>query len=162
MVQIVHSVENDSISQINSLLLPIEGDNLVLPMAAVAEVTAAQLPAGSQEGGEPWLYGWIDWRGGAIPVISFEAVTGGERPSPGPGACPIAVVNAIGDAVDRGFIGLRLKQYPRPVRIGPENFAEDDAADSDAGLIAIIDGATARVPDMALVERVCAGLAPVA
>lgn len=60
-------------------LIPVTGITLLLPNTAVAEVIPYETPAAPADL-PAWVLGTVNWRGKVIPVISFEAAIGRERP----------------------------------------------------------------------------------
>lgn len=145
---------------IDSLLVPLEDQLLLIPMTAIAEVIACE--GQQQETGEhsPWLYGYISWRNLTVPLISFEGVTGGERPELQL-ISKVAIVNAVGAAREIGFYAIRLRDYPRPVHVEESDLLELPAADgSQAGVLmtATVEEQAAKVPDLELLEQYCSRL----
>src|SRR5690625_6739340 len=65
-----------------SLLIPIEGELLLVPNVSVSEI----VPLGRVEqisDGPQWLLGNYQWRERPVPLLSFEAINGGARPAAG-------------------------------------------------------------------------------
>ena len=163
MKQTVSSIENKWIGRVNSLLLPTAVTGLLLPMTAVAEVLTCNALDFPADPSSPWLYGWITWREQSIPLISWESITGGEAPALKSNSGPVAVINAIGPAAHLGFIGLRLEHFPRPVHVEDKDLLDSTGTEAqEAGVLmrASLDGVPAVVPELSLIERCCAGLAP--
>ena len=103
-------------TQVNALLLPVAHAPLLVPMAAVAEVAKADMPITPLQEEQESFYGWISWRNQRLPLLSFEGISGsGKRPLTG--ASRLVILNAIGVAAPRGFYGLVLEGFPRPVKI---------------------------------------------
>lgn len=146
--------------QVGSLLLPLAGNQLLVPITAVAEVVAGIESVEPPRSGEPWLYGWVQWREQRIPLLSFEALAGGERP-PFSNGDRIAVCNAVGAAADLGFFGLRLDDYPSPVQITAESglaFAAGHGDGSPLLMSATLADAEVSVPNLESLETLCAAL----
>ncbi len=103
-------------TQVNALLLPVAHAPLLVPMVAVAEVAKADIPITPLQQEQESFYGWISWRDQRLPLLSFEGISGtGKRPLTG--ASRLVILNAIGVAAPRGFYGLVLEGFPRPVKI---------------------------------------------
>lgn len=101
---------------VNALLLPVAYLPLLAPMAAVAEVAKADMPITPLQQEHESFYGWISWREQRLPLLSFEGISGtGKRPLTG--ASRLVILNAIGVAAPRGFYGLVLEGFPRPIKI---------------------------------------------
>lgn len=56
--------------ELRGVIIPSIGVNLLLPNAAIAEVTSLQEPLGAAARA-PWLLGDIDWRGQKLPVVAL-------------------------------------------------------------------------------------------
>ena len=61
---------SDSATDIRCMLIPLHGDRLLLPNAAVAEVIGYREPD-SMANDEPWLQGKVNWHQRELPVIDF-------------------------------------------------------------------------------------------
>ena len=106
-----------SANSLTSLLLPLVDRTLLLPNVAVAELIpyrAPQLSAGMPS----WFLGHIAWRDLRLPLLSFEAASGGH--SEVSADARIAVINALGGRPAVKFIALLVQGIPRSVKVGPE------------------------------------------
>ena len=63
-----------------AVMIQITSDSLLLPNAAVSEVTALDRFEPAAEGAPAWLSGWHATAERRIPVLSFEALCGNPRP----------------------------------------------------------------------------------
>ncbi len=145
--------------RVNSLLLPLAGLQLLVPVTAVAEVVAGDYPLEADTREIPGFQGWIHWREQRIPLLCFEHALGRSNPSPVP-ENRLAVLNAIGDAADIGYFALRLAGYPSPLHVTAETPLEamtEAPGESDDFLfmMANIDGRDVSVPDLLALERRC-------
>ena len=98
-------------NQIKCIVLKINGDELLLPNASVAEIVpirniinVANKPA--------WMLGYLDWRGNSVPLVSFEALGGVRMPSLASGNVKAAVLFSISD--DRSFPYLSILVQDAP------------------------------------------------
>jgi chemosensory pili system protein ChpC len=57
---------------IRSLLIPLNGGQLLLPIAAVAEVTPYHKPETVATSSPDWLLGVVHWRNHSVPLVSIE------------------------------------------------------------------------------------------
>lgn len=102
-------------SKVRSQLIPLAGMSLLLPNTCIAEVIAHKEPQ-PVDGAPEWLLGFIDWRGVRVPVISFEAVGGGERAQTDRRS-RIVVLNGIGGDDDLPFFALVAQGIPRLMQL---------------------------------------------
>jgi len=138
-------------AQLNALLLPLAGSTLLLPNAAVAEVIRNPSKPKSVDNAPDWLLGWIDWRGLALPLISFEALAGSSLPPPSE---QIAVLNVTSEQATLKFCALLLQGFPRPLQVDA-TLAPNDAPLSPLALsaVALPNGKTATIPNLAALEQ---------
>ena len=68
-----------------------------------------------------WFLGFINWRNQRVPLVSYEAIVGGSRPTMS-NMNRIAVMNHTGaDTVGMDFFALLLQGTPRLLRLTPED-----------------------------------------
>ena len=152
---------NQKTIEVDSLLLSLATDRLqlLLPLAAVAEILEeAPQPAPADQ---PWLHGWLPWRGREIPLLAYEGIADGASAAPW-ASHRVAIINAVGPAASRGFYGLAIRELPRPLRLSADSGlrALDVAAPRGAALVVEVRGEPALIPDFDLLEQlvVSAGL----
>ncbi|MBK8133258.1 MAG: chemotaxis protein CheW [Gammaproteobacteria bacterium] len=154
---------NQKAAEVDGLLLTLANDRLqlLLPLAAVAEVLEdAPLPAQALAS-QPWLHGWLSWRGREIPLLAYEGIAGGK--TMGYQECQrVAIINAVGAAASQGFYGLAIRELPRPLRLSADSGlrALDVEAPRGSALVVEVRGEPALIPDFELLEQlvVSAGL----
>ena len=83
------------ITDLSSMLLPVEGRLLLLPGVAVAEIVTFVPPEHDGVNMPPWYLGTIHWRNQRVPLVSYEVLTGGSLPFIS-SHCRIAVMNNTG------------------------------------------------------------------
>ena len=142
-------------NEVDGLLLPLATDRLqlLLPLAAVAEILEdAPLPTPVHTD-RPWLHGWLDWRGCAIPVLAYEGIAGGAAPPLA--SHRVAVVNAIGPAAGQAFYGLAIRELPRPLRLSADSGLRTLDVEAPRGAVLVIEvrGEPALIPDFNLLEQ---------
>ncbi len=116
---------SESAEELYSLLIPLDGMRLLLPRACITEVIGYHSPV-PVEGCPPWLLGYADWSGRAIPVISFEG--SGGRPVAELGArCKVAIVQAIGGQLVIPFFGIVAQGFPQLVRVSRDVLSVDES-----------------------------------
>lgn len=150
MNETVQAATETSVDRVSGLVLTLSDRRVLVPITAVAEVvdSVAAIREGRADGGA--LYGWIDWREERIPLLSFEALAGAERPALDSGS-RMVVLNAIHDAAETGFYALLLRALPHPLQVTPETRLRE--RDDDLVLMETPDdeGAIA-IPDFAALE----------
>lgn len=108
-------------TELYSLLVPLQGERLLVPRACVAEVIAFVVPepSSSERPLPSWFLGFITWNGRRLPVASFEAMSG-EETKRRPGRTRIVVFNTLGDALDGGYYGIITQGFPQLVRVNAD------------------------------------------
>lgn len=139
-----------SVNSLTGLLMPLTDRTLLLPNVAVAELIpyrAPQLSAGMPS----WFLGQIAWRDLRLPLLSFEAASGGQA-SVSSGA-RVAVINALGGRPAVKFIAVLLQGIPRSIKVGAE-LVRADVALSPLELDAVQFGeAVLKIPDLIGLEQ---------
>ena len=112
-------------SELATLLIPVNGKQLVLPNVSVAEIIAYAEPQ-PQDDVPNWYLGTFPWRNIMVPLVSFEAIN--EEPFVSQSQDRrIAVLNGIIDSQRLPFCGIATESVPRLMRVLP-----------DAGLPALV------------------------
>jgi len=138
-------------TQLNALLLPLAGRTLLLPSAAVAEVIRYPGKPKAVDNAQDWLLGLIDWRGLALPLLSFEALAGSSLP---PQSGPMAVLNLTDERATVKFCALLLQGFPRPLQVD-EQLPRNDEPLSPLELCAVslANGKTGKIPNLPALEQ---------
>ncbi|MCF7201008.1 chemotaxis protein CheW [Pseudomonas oligotrophica] len=143
-------VSTEAPASLNCLLVPLADRHLLIPNVLVAELIAYRTPQ-TAPGLPSWLLGQVQWRDLTLPLLCFEAATGGE-PRIGPGA-RVVVLNALGGREHVQFIALLVQGIPRSLKVDaglprsevPLGPLELDAVD--------LGDAQARIPDLVALEQ---------
>jgi chemosensory pili system protein ChpC len=91
-------------------LVPLEGDALLLPNAAVIEVRGLEgLRVRTAPPG--WLLGQVAWREHELPVLSLEGLMGRGLPARSRRS-RLLVINSVGTGVNNGLLALVCQGYP--------------------------------------------------
>lgn len=147
-------LETDQLPQeVASLLMPIANRLLLLPHATVAEIVPIGQIA-SVEDAPPWLLGNFLWRELEVPLISFEAINGHDRPALD-SRSRIAVLNATGRSEELGFIAILTQGLPRLARVSAEELAvaEQTLTEPFDKMPVQWAGEEAAIPDVAKLEQ---------
>jgi chemosensory pili system protein ChpC len=140
---------------VRTLIIPLQGRNLLLPNVAVAEVIPYIRPRAIDDAPE-WLLGAISWRGLTIPLISFDRLHGQEDASTLAQA-RIAVFNSVQSGSGLGFYAVVTAGIPQLKRVNADAMQElsAEAADGILSQVQIGDIQTV-IPDLAALESVVA------
>ena len=105
-------------NELYSLLVPLEGERLLVPRVCVAEVITFSRPKRTSENDvlPDWFLGRVEWNGRRVPVISFEGISG-DKVENRAGRTRIVVFHALGDDLKIGFFGLITQGFPQLVRV---------------------------------------------
>lgn len=147
--------QKKEITDISSMLLPLENRNLLLPGVAVAEIVRFIPPEMERdEETPPWFLGFIYWRNQRVPLVSFEGMLGETIPSMST-RCRIAVMNNTGLNQQMDFFAILLQETPRLLRLAPEDIAVNNEKIVDQGekLHVLVSGEDAVVPDIGFIEK---------
>jgi chemosensory pili system protein ChpC len=136
-----------------SLLIPMEGQSLLVPNVSVAEI----VPLGRVEqvtGSPNWLLGNYQWRELSVPLLSFEAINGASCPEAGPRA-RVAVFNSTGVSDELPFVAILAQGLPRLVRVSAEELQEREAAEKKPfdRMPVSWAGEQAVIPDVSALEQ---------
>jgi len=138
---------------IHSLIIPVGGDPLLLPNAAVAEITAYK-PAQSVKKSPDWLAGLFEWRGIKVPLVEFERMCD-EKDSAGRFE-RVAVFNSLGGNKRLPFFAIVTLGIPHLVKVDssiltatPEGIAEQGPVRKNI----MLNGEPARIPDLDKMEK---------
>jgi chemosensory pili system protein ChpC len=141
--------------EIYSLLIPLNGERLILPRASVAEVIRYAEPEADLAGPE-WLLGSVTWHGKSIPLISFEKLCGTEASEPG-SRSRIIVVYALNPTGDLVTYGVLAEGFPQIVRVNRDVLLQDLAYQPDPAKPVLcrirMINETALVPDLPRIEK---------
>lgn len=108
--------QNKSSNALHTLLIPTAGISLLTPSAIIAEVVNV-MPFGPLPFSPNWVLGVIPWRQHAVPVVSFEALSGGAPQVPTPRS-KIMVFFPFPGRREWEFFGLLTSAEPQPHTIG--------------------------------------------
>lgn len=112
-----------------SLLVPLEGQRLLVPRTCVAEVVGYHEPE-QRAGTPPWFLGTLNWSGREIPCVSFELAMGIDVPE-GSSRSRVVVFNAIGGSLMLPYFGVVAQGFPQLVRVNADVLQADPESDFD-------------------------------
>ena len=139
--------------ELATLLIPINGKQLVLPNVTVAEIIPYVEPEDDKGELADWYLGRIQWRGIDVPVVSFEAIN--EQPFVSQSdSRRIAVLNTLVNDDQLPFCGLVAESVPRLMRIQPSDITNDDTESGPAELgHVILNDEQAIIPNIDFIQQ---------
>lgn len=146
-------VTQNSVSSLTGLVVPLADRTLLLPNVAVAELVPYRAPP-AMHGLPSWFLGQVAWRDLSLPLLSFEAASGGQAVV---GDSPrIAILNALGGRANVKFIALLVQGIPRSLRVA-EDLPRADVPLAPLELAAVkVDDMVLRIPDLEGLEQLLA------
>ena len=141
--------------KIQSLIIPLRHNNMVLPQTTVAEVIAVP-EVDSTASDAIWYTGNIIWHNQQVPLISVERMCGIGNLDPINRARRIAVLYGLEKFAGLEYYALEIQAIPHPVLLGNEDLvAVDEVTDEheviDAHVQAI--GIKSSIPNLTIVEE---------
>lgn len=148
-------------AEIRGVLIPLQGELLLLPNAAVAEVIDYREPDRTPDMPD-WMLGSINWRQRNLTVVRLEKLLGRDELVSSTRQ-RIIVCHTLGEEARRPFVGIVATAIPRLVRVREEllssqALAEEDPADLVQARLTIEDQ-QALIPDLGALERRLADVA---
>ncbi|MEL0169527.1 MAG: chemotaxis protein CheW [Pseudomonadaceae bacterium] len=119
---------SDALETLNSLIVPLREQSLLLPNVAVAELVGFRLSEAVSHGPD-WFLGWTLWRDQQVPMVDLDVLMGSTAAVPE--AQPrTLILNALGGTPGVHFIGLRVWGIPRSRKLQRADLTSTGAADS--------------------------------
>lgn len=138
---------------IHSLIIPVRGDPLLLPNAAVAEISAYK-PAQTVNEAPGWLAGLIEWRGIKVPLIEFERMCD-EQDTPDHFE-RLAIFNSLGGNKRLPFFAIATQGIPHLIKVNGSILKATPGDIAEQGPImksVMLNGEPARIPDLDEMEK---------
>jgi len=106
--------------EIKCIILKINGDELLMPNASVAEIIPIKniINVANKPG---WMLGYLDWRGNSVPLISFEAMGGVRMPSLATGNVKAAILFSIGEDNQFPYLSILMQDTPKTISVKEED-----------------------------------------
>lgn len=102
---------SDALETLNSLIVPLREQSLLLPNVAVAELVGFRLSQAANQGPD-WFLGWTLWRDQQVPMVDLDLLMGDAADVPEVQPRTL-ILNAIGGTPGVHFIALRVWGIPR-------------------------------------------------
>lgn len=135
-------------SEIRCVLVPVTGADLLLPNAAVAEVTGYAKPEPIADA-PAWMPGVLLWRGWQVPLIHFSVLTGlAEHEALD--AARICFAKSLIGSERMPYFALLAQAFPRLTTIDRSSLAEIPEAERPIGVAGhvMLGENPAIVPDL--------------
>ena len=141
-----------AVNELATLLLPVNGKQLVLPNVTVAEIIPYQ-DAEAVEDMPDWHLGMLSWRNQQIPLLSFDTINGESFISQSADR-RIAVINAIMDDDRLQFYGIVTEGVPRLMRVMADEMSADAGEEPGPAEVSrvMISGERAAIPDIDYIQ----------
>lgn len=138
---------------VHCLLLPVQGETLLLPNAAVAEIIGFESPDRLPDA-PAWLLGWMNWRERQIPVLSFEVASGAAASHSGQGK-RIAVLNTLNRNPRVPYLAIVLQDLPKLKLVQRDALQDGAIPENRQSLLrqVQIDGGAVVIPDIDDLEQ---------
>lgn len=143
---------------LHCVLIPVHNRQLLLPNVSIAEVVDHETTLTGTDG-QPWLAGYLDWRGQTLPVVSYEGANGQEATHPETGRGRIVVLNTIGPHHDQlPFMAIVTRGIPSQARLEAEQLQAQESADKGpADLMQVeLEGEQVWIPNLEYLEGLAA------
>ncbi|WP_101758536.1 chemotaxis protein CheW [Oceanicoccus sp. KOV_DT_Chl] len=139
-------------NELATLLIPMNGKQLVLPNVSVAEIIPFVKPT-AKEGSPAWFLGYFSWRNTEVPLVSFESLNDESFQSQSVGK-RIAVLNGLVD--DRlPFCAIVTEGMPRLMRVLPNEVSNDESVTIGPAELArvLVSGEEAVIPNVDFIQQ---------
>ncbi len=139
--------------ELATLLIPVNGKQLVLPNVTVAEIIPYKDPV-LEEDVPSWFLGRFEWRNVMIPLVSFDILN--DEPFVGQSSDRrIAVLNSIVEDDRMSFCGIVTEGVPRLMRVTPAEVSSDDEASPGPAELSqvLVSGEQAVIPDIDFIQQ---------
>lgn len=106
---------SDALESLNSLIVPLTGQGLLLPNVAVAELVSFRITRDAPDAPD-WFLGWTRWREQQVPLVDPYRLLG-QTPDDSGRQPRTLIMNAIGGREGVHFIGMRVWSIPRSRKV---------------------------------------------
>ena len=119
---------------VRCLLIPINGGQLLLPCAVVAEVSPYKEPSTTAENQPNWLLGIINWRNQTVPLLSIEEALSLSVMTPSAPKYRTVILYGLESSQMMPFYAFRAIDMPRTLNITEDSLSHPNA-DARMGLV---------------------------
>lgn len=142
---------------VRCLSIPTANSNLLIPNAAIAEITnnVDPNPLKGRKKVPEWLLGTFEWREQIVPLISLEAMNGEQIPVPTINT-RIAVLKAHKKMTKMPYMAIITQKIPKLITVhdeGIEPLGEDQELKKIEVAHVLASGEPAVIPDLDEIEK---------
>jgi len=141
--------QQEASDTIHCLQVPMYEESILLPNAAVAEVTPYTDPEPLPDAPD-WYLGKINWRDRHVPLISFEVASGGQNPGTIKGS-RIAILNTLNGNARVPYIAMITQGIPSLKLVKESQIVRDNSGDQERHSVAgyvQLDKVSLLIPDI--------------
>lgn len=141
------------VSELDTLLIPACGRQLVLPNVSVAEVIPFIMPFGEKDVPN-WFLGKFKWRNTDVPLVSFEAIND-EPFSSTSRDRRIALLNGLVMDARLPFCGLLVDGVPKLTHLSPAEIIVDENNEPGPAesVRVLVNGEAAVIPNVDYIQQ---------
>ena len=141
------------IEEVASLLIPVQGRQLLAPNVTIAEIVPVSQVVPVQDA-PAWYLGNCSWREQTIPLLAFEVLNGEDKPGVS-SRSRFAVINTTGIHESLPFIAIITQGLPRLARVTEEEITEREDTDKKPFELMHVSwaGEEAVIPNVEAMER---------
>lgn len=145
-------IEQKKIREVASLLMPLQGQTILLPNVTVAEIIPVAHIQTIQNA-PVWYLGNCYWRELTVPLLSLEALNGEAVPTRHSNA-RFAVLNTTGIHPDLPFIAILTQGLPRLARVSEDEISVREDSDNRRCDLMHVSwaGEYTVIPDISVIE----------
>ena len=148
--------QNES-NELACVMIPLVTTQLLLPNVSVAEIIPWRRLK-TWDDAPSWCAGLLGWRGEAVPVLDFDALSSAGGQDAGRGRC-LLVMNRARSSVGRPFYALAAAGLPRLVHLRAEDMESHSVQLGPTEVASVRVGTElAVVPNLSFIEEQLAGL----
>lgn len=104
-----------SATSLYAVLIALDGDSLLLPNNAIAEVVSRDTVQ-AVDSGLPWWIGQLSWNGQTVPVVQLEVLSG--RPAPAPSRRGrVVILHSLSEHYQDRRLAVVTQGYPHLVTL---------------------------------------------
>ena len=145
--------------EIYSLIIPMRGKTILIPNKALAEIVPFIDSEPPPEDHQPWHLGYLNWRGGRLPVISFERIYDEKFPPLERRLKMVAIINTQLGIKDTPFFGIGVEGIPRLGLISRDSIKHRDPDNIDKihpsiAADVIFNNREMLIPDVKTLEKI--------
>ena len=137
--------------ELSCVVIPTEGENLLLPNVCVAEIVPWRRIKLLKEG-PAWCLGFTGWRGLTIPVVDYLGFAGPREQVP-QARCLVVMNRArTSDAIP--FYAFAAQSLPYMVALAEDDLNTNTGELGNADVMKVeLGSAVATIPDLAFIEQ---------